>query len=140
LLLPLNAGRNEGAGYPNSFSPSGDRLLLAHQSSVNPVDFWVYDIASHNAERLSRSAIASLSATSMPESQLVHYKSFDGKIISALLWVPFNLRRDGSNPALVLPHGGPTSQVLDSWSPRVAALVSRGYVCFAPNVRGSTSI
>jgi dipeptidyl aminopeptidase/acylaminoacyl peptidase len=54
------------------------------------------------------------------------------------MWVPFNLKRDHSNPALVLPHGGPTGQVVDYWSPRVAALVSRGYICIAPNVRGST--
>ena len=74
----------------------------------------------------------------MPESRIVHYKSFDGKTISALLWVPFNLRRDGSNPALVLPHGGPTGQVQDTWNPTVAALVSRGYICIAPNFRGST--
>jgi dipeptidyl aminopeptidase/acylaminoacyl peptidase len=74
----------------------------------------------------------------MPESQVVHYKSFDGKIISALAWIPFNLQRNGGNPALVLPHGGPTGQTQDYWSPRVAALVSRGYICIAPNVRGST--
>jgi dipeptidyl aminopeptidase/acylaminoacyl peptidase len=37
-----------------------------------------------------------------------------------------------------LPHGGPTGQVQDYWSPRAAALVSRGYICIAPNVRGST--
>lgn len=74
----------------------------------------------------------------MPAAQIVHYKIFDGKTISALLWVPFNLRRDGSNPALVLPHGGPTGQMVDYWNPEVAALVSRGYVCIAPNVRGST--
>jgi dipeptidyl aminopeptidase/acylaminoacyl peptidase len=74
----------------------------------------------------------------MPEAQIVHYSSFDGKTISALLWIPFNLTRDGSRPALVLPHGGPTGQVQDNWSPRVAALVSRGYICIAPNVRGST--
>jgi dipeptidyl aminopeptidase/acylaminoacyl peptidase len=74
----------------------------------------------------------------MPESLVVHYPSFDGKIISALMWIPFNLKRDGTNPALVLPHGGPTGQVQDYWSPRVAALVSRGYICIAPNVRGST--
>ncbi len=44
------------------------------------------------------------------------------------MWMPFNLKRDASNPALVLPHGGPTGQTRDSWSPRVAALVSRGYM------------
>ena len=56
----------------------------------------------------------------------------------ALLWAPFNLKRDGSNPALVLPHGGPTGQMVDYWNTDVAALTSRGYVCIAPNPRGST--
>ena len=52
--------------------------------------------------------------------------------------MPPNLKRDGSNPALVLPHGGPTGQVVDSWSSSTAALASHGYICIAPNVRGST--
>ena len=52
--------------------------------------------------------------------------------------MPFNLKRDGSNPAIVLPHGGPTGQMVDYWNTDVAALVSRGYVCIAPNPRGST--
>src|SRR5205814_1952025 len=58
--------------------------------------------------------------------------------ISAFLWVPFNLKRDGTNPGIVLPHGGPTGQTLDSFSRNVIALVSRGYTVIAPNVRGST--
>jgi dipeptidyl aminopeptidase/acylaminoacyl peptidase len=52
--------------------------------------------------------------------------------------MPFNLKRDGKNPLIVLPHGGPTGQVEDSFSPRIIALVSRGYTVIAPNVRGST--
>ncbi|PYV20639.1 MAG: hypothetical protein DMG24_22200, partial [Acidobacteria bacterium] len=84
------------------------------------------------------SAIASLHATPLPPSQIVHYKTFDGKTITALLWMPFNLKRAGSNPALVLPHGGPTGQMVDYWNTDVAALVSRGYICIAPNPCGST--
>jgi dipeptidyl aminopeptidase/acylaminoacyl peptidase len=38
----------------------------------------------------------------------------------------------------VLAHGGPTGQTLDSFNRTAAALASRGYVCIAPNVRGST--
>jgi dipeptidyl aminopeptidase/acylaminoacyl peptidase len=136
--LPVGAGLTYPSADPNAFSPSGDRLLFSHQSSVQAMDLWIYDMSSRKVQRLSRSTIASLGSAPMPESQIVHYKSFDGKIVSALLWVPFNLRRDGSNPALVLPHGGPTAQVQDGWNPRVAALVSRGYICIAPNVRGST--
>lgn len=136
--LPLETGLNVFSAYPTSFSPSGDRLLLSHESSVQPANYLVYDIASDKANQLTHSAIASLTAAAMPESQIVHYRTFDGKTISALMWMPFNLKRDGSNPALVLPHGGPTGQVVDYWSPRIAALVSRGYICIAPNVRGST--
>ncbi len=136
--IPFAAGLTAPTGNPSSFSPSGDRLLLSHQSSVEPQDMWIYDTASRTVRQLSRSAIASLASAPMPESRIVHYQSFDGKTISALLWVPFNLRRDGSNPALVLPHGGPTGQVQDTWNPTVAALVSRGYICIAPNFRGST--
>jgi dipeptidyl aminopeptidase/acylaminoacyl peptidase len=136
--IRLPAGLNQFSGNPTAFSPAGDRMLVSHESSTHPGDIWVYDLKRQRATQLTFSAIASLETTPMPEAQIVHYKSFDGRTISAFLWVPFNLRRDGSNPALVLPHGGPTGQTVDYWSPRVAALVSRGYVCVAPNVRGST--
>ena len=131
-------GMNVFPASPNSFSPSGDRLLISHESSAQPGDFWVYDLGSQKPQQLTHSAIASLNAAAVPAAQIVHYKSFDGKMISALMWVPFNLKRDGSNPALVLPHGGPTGQRSDYFSPNTAAYVSRGYICIAPNVRGSS--
>ena len=136
--LDIGTGVNGLPGYPNSFAPTGERLLVSHESSVQPRDFFVYDLRARRAERLTRSAVASLTAAALPRSQLVHYLSFDGKLISALMWVPYNLKRDGTNPALVLPHGGPTYQWSDNWSSDIAALVSHGYICIAPNVRGST--
>jgi dipeptidyl aminopeptidase/acylaminoacyl peptidase len=136
--LPFAQGITVPAGTPTAFSPSGDRLLVSHQSSTQPTDLWVYDISSRQSRQLSYSAIASLNSSRVPSSQLVHYKTFDGTIISAFMWVPFNLRRDGSNPGIVLPHGGPTGQTVDSFNKTAAALASRGYVCIAPNVRGST--
>ena len=51
---------------------------------------------------------------------------------------PRALKRDGSAPAVVLPHGGPTGQTLDSFNRTAVALASRGYVAIAPNPRGST--
>ena len=131
-------GLNAFAGNPSEFSPDGDRVMLSHEASNQPGDLWIYNLATNHADQLTYSAVASLRATPLPASQIVHYKSFDGKIISALLWMPFNLKRDGSNPAIVLPHGGPTGQMVDYWNTDVAALVSRGYICIAPNPRGST--
>ena len=136
--LDVGGGVNSLPDLPSAFSPGGERLLISHESSVQPRDLYVYDLRAGRGESLTRSAIASLSSAAMPPAQLVHYKSFDGKVISALLWVPYNLKRDGTNPAIVLPHGGPTGQWRDTWDPDRAALVSNGYICIAPNVRGST--
>jgi dipeptidyl aminopeptidase/acylaminoacyl peptidase len=136
--VDLPHGLNFFTGNPNEFSPQSDRVILSHEASNQPGDVWVYNLGTNHADQLTYSAVASLRATPLPASQIVHYKSFDGKIITALLWMPFNLKRDGSNPALVLPHGGPTGQMVDYWNTDVAALVSRGYICIAPNPRGST--
>ena len=78
-------------------------------------------MASRKATQLSFSAIAGLRPALLPPTQLVHYRSFDEKIISAFLWMPFNLKRDGSNPGIVLPHGGPTGQAIDSFNKTEAA-------------------
>lgn len=136
--LNLPEGLNGFAGNPTPFSADGTRLLVNHQSSTQPGDLWVYEVKDKKASQLTFSAIGSLQAAKIPPSQLVHYKSFDGKTISAFLWVPFNLKRDASNPGIVLPHGGPTGQTVDSFNRSVIALVSRGYTVIAPNVRGST--
>ena len=137
---PLNflEGLTSPSGRPTTFSPSGDRLLLSHQSSNRPADLWAYDLASGRATQLTFSALAGLHSENLPASRLVHYRSFDGQTISAFLWVPFNLKRDAASPGIVLPHGGPTGQTLDAFSRTAEALASRGYVCIAPNVRGST--
>ena len=136
--LPFPEGLTFSAGLPTAFSPDGARLLVSHQDSQRVGDFWIYDLKTRKPGQITYSAIASLSPQSVPPAQLVHYKSFDGQIISAYLWMPFNLKRDGSNPAIVLPHGGPTGQILNGFDPRAAALASRGYICIGPNVRGST--
>lgn len=136
--LNLPPGLNGFSGNPSTFSPDGQQVLISHQSSAQPGDLWMYGVGAKRATQLTFSAIASLTAAKLPSSELVHYKTFDGKTISAFLWVPYNLKRDGSNPGIVLPHGGPTGQTVDSFNRWAAALASRGYVCVAPNVRGST--
>jgi dipeptidyl aminopeptidase/acylaminoacyl peptidase len=136
--LDFPEGLTSPTGHPTAFSPSGDRLLISYQSSNRPADLWVYDFASRRATQLTYSALAGLHPANLPASRLVHYRSFDGKTISAFLWAPFNLQRDGAAPGIVLPHGGPTGQTLDSFNRTAEALASRGYVCIAPNVRGST--
>ena len=82
--------------------------------------------------------MASLSPEHLPKSRIVTYRSFDGTLVSGVLTIPSNLKRDGSNPGLVFPHGGPTGQTNDNFSKTATALASRGYFVIQPNPRGST--
>jgi dipeptidyl aminopeptidase/acylaminoacyl peptidase len=136
--IDLPPGTNTFGGRPGSFSHDGSKLIVVHQDSTTPADFWIFDLVSGKGTQLTHAAPASLNPAHLPQSQLVHYKSFDGTVISAFVWIPFGLERNGSAPAVVLPHGGPTSQTLDMFNRTAVALASRGYVCIAPNVRGSS--
>jgi dipeptidyl aminopeptidase/acylaminoacyl peptidase len=131
-------GWNWATGNSGSYSPDGTRLLVSHQDSVTPSDMWIVDLTTNAKTQLTRSAVASIAAAKLPAAQLVHYASFDGTVISAFVWVPSNIPRDGHAPAVVLTHGGPLGQTLDEFNREAVALVSRGYVCIAANVRGSS--
>jgi dipeptidyl aminopeptidase/acylaminoacyl peptidase len=129
-------GLNTGAASPTSFLPDGSYLLL-HQDSTHPANLYVLH-ADGDLKQITHNESPGLAAAVVPPSQLVTYKSFDGRLISAFVWVPFNLKRDGKAAAVVMPHGGPTGQIVDSFSSRALLLASRGFVVIAPNVRGST--
>src|SRR6185312_875195 len=125
----------EGSGA-SPFAKDG-RLLVAHDAGNTPFDYWILDRAG-KAGRLTDFAAPGLDPARLPVSQIVHYKSQDGTVISAILSVPFNLKRDGTAPAVVVPHGGPTGQTMDRFSRLAVALSSRGYLVIQPNPRGST--
>lgn len=130
------AGMNRPAVLPNPFLPDGS-MLISHEDSSHPQE--LYRLAKDNAlTQITHNANEELQHAVLPKSQLVTYKSFDGRLISALVWVPFNLKRDGTAAAVVMPHGGPTGQTTDAFNGRAELLASRGFVVIAPNVRGST--
>jgi dipeptidyl aminopeptidase/acylaminoacyl peptidase len=140
-LLAFSDGvTEEESDDQTSFSPDGSRIIVGHQASNTPFDYWAVDSKTGEAKQLTRGGLASIDPVRLPRAQIVHFKSFDGTVISALLWIPFNLARDGRAPAVLFPHGGPSYQVVDNWSPNrtAMALASRGFVVIAPNVRGST--
>ncbi|WP_433967029.1 S9 family peptidase [Tunturiibacter gelidiferens] len=130
------AGLNTPGAGPTAFREDGS-YLFSHQDSTHAPNLYLLS-AGGAVTQVTHNESPVLTSATLPSSQLVTYKSFDGKMISALVWVPFNLKRDGTAPVVVMPHGGPTGQTLDSFNPRAILLVSRGYVVIAPNVRGST--
>ena len=119
-------------------SPDGKSLLVVNMAANVSGELNRYDLGDDSVTPLTRLALASVRPEALATSQMVTYTSFDGTRISALVTMPANLRRDGSNPAIVIPHGGPTGKTDDYFDDVAAALASRGYIIIAPNFRGST--
>jgi dipeptidyl aminopeptidase/acylaminoacyl peptidase len=137
--LEFPAGQNSNSIHATrlpQFSRDGRLILFPHSSGAEPSDYWAYDVAKGKARRVTQ--LNRLDTSRLPKTQLVRYPSKDGTVISAYLWMPYNLKRDGSAPAILLPHGGPTGQTIDQFDRRATAFASRGYLVLAPNFRGST--
>jgi len=137
--LPLPKGVNEPAGKSSSFSKDGARFLYYHNGPTAPNDLWVHSMATGKSHQVTHSLVAGMRPEDMVEPFLVHYPSKDGKwTISAFVYVPYNLPRNGQHPAIVYVHGGPSSQTVNSFSRFVQHVANQGYIVIAPNYRGST--
>ncbi|MGA9510307.1 MAG: S9 family peptidase [Candidatus Sulfotelmatobacter sp.] len=142
--LPIPKGVNEPAGGHSAFTggksdKAGARLLYYHNGPTAPGDLWVYTLATGKSHQVTHSLVAGVRSEDMVEPYLIHYPSRDGKwTISAFLYVPFNMARNGQNAAIVYIHGGPTSQTMNSFNRFIQYAANQGYMVLAPNYRGST--
>jgi dipeptidyl aminopeptidase/acylaminoacyl peptidase len=137
--LPVPKGVNDLAGKSSAFSRDGTRLLYYHNGPTAPNDLWVHSMATGKSHQVTHSMVAGMRAEDMVEPFLVHYPSKDGKwTISAFVYMPYNLPRNGQHPAIVLVHGGPASQTVNTFNRFVQHMVNQGYIVIAPNYRGST--
>jgi dipeptidyl aminopeptidase/acylaminoacyl peptidase len=137
--LAIPTGVNEPVGGHSAFSADGSRLLYFHNGPTAPTDLWVYQLAAGKSQQITHSLMAGVRSEDLVEPYLVHYPSRDGKwTISAFLYVPFNMARNGKNAAIVYIHGGPTSQTMNSFNRFIQFAASQGYMVLAPNYRGST--
>ncbi|MGA8153158.1 MAG: S9 family peptidase [Terriglobales bacterium] len=136
--LPLPIGVNHPVGH-SAFSPDGSRLLYNHNGPSAPGDLWIYHVTSGQSHQVTHSLVAGTRSEDMVEPFLVHYPSRDGKwTISAFVYVPYNMVRNGQNAAMVYVHGGPAAQTLNSFNRFIQHMVNQGYMVIAPNYRGST--
>ena len=137
--LPLAKGVNGLGGSESAFTRDGSRLLYHHNGANAPNDAWVYSLGSGKSHQVTHSLVAGVRTEDMVEPYLVHYPSRDGKwTISAFLYVPYNMQRNGQNAAIVYVHGGPTAQTVNSFNRFIQYMANQGYMVIAPNYRGST--
>lgn len=120
------------------FTKDDKKLVLIYDTPQNPNDIYVYDLKTDKLKQITYSMIGGIPKNDFIIPQTVKYKSFDGLEINALLFIPKGFKKDGSNPAVVWPHGGPEWQEKILFNKYFQIMANRGYVVIAPNFRGST--
>jgi dipeptidyl aminopeptidase/acylaminoacyl peptidase len=139
VRLPIPTGVNGLAGSDTAFTKDGSRLLYEHEGPDAPPDVWTYNFATKQSRQLTNSLSASLDPADLVKPYLVHYPSRDGKhTISAWVYMPYNIGRNNTYPAILWIHGGPASQSMNSFNPFMQYIINQGYIVIAPNYRGSS--
>lgn len=127
--------------------PDGRRLLFQHTDSRSSADLFVADAAANaKPERLTESLPPSIDRAALVEPQFVRYAAPDGQQVPAFLFVPPDMAKTPTHPAIVWIHGDGTNENYDGWHvERNYAvyysvhqyLLQRGYVVLAVDYRGS---
>ena len=116
-------------------SADGNSLLVFAGSDTNPGTYYFLDRKTHEMSDLA-DVRPGLKGRKLSPVRTVTYKARDGASIPAYITSPAG--SSGKNmPAVVLPHGGPSSR--DEWGFDWLAqfLAARGYLVIQPNYRGS---
>ena len=121
------------------FHPSRPELALVVNSTQGPAQVHSLDMATGTVTAWTKPAgLEGLDLASLPEQQVVRWKSFDGLTVSGILTLP-PARFTGKRPVLMMVHGGPEAQAKLGWQGRTNHLVQQlGIAILQPNVRGSS--
>lgn len=128
------------------FSDDGTKLAFTFASAKNNTDIWVYDLLTKKLTQVTKSSRSGIPQSSFIEPELIKYKSFDEREITAWFYLPtaqlggsprLGIVR-GKVPVIVSVHGGPEGQERPGFNPLYQYYLSRGYAILATNVRGST--
>ncbi len=124
----------EGVIGTIDIAPTGKTAFIAAEGSTHPTEVYRVDLGTLEVSRKTVSDHAGVEESKLIDHQLLSYKTFDGKMISYLAWIP----KTGDKLAAVIEiHGGPEAQAQPWFSGVRQYLALAGYAVVAPNVRGS---
>ena len=119
---------------PPRLPGDGSKIYYSLSTPRRPGDVWVNDRGTATTRQLTENPSAiDPAALVAPVSETI--RSFDTESVPLSVYRP---QAPGSPPVVVVVHGGPESQAVQSFNPVVQALVTEGYGVVVPNVRGST--
>jgi len=126
-----------GINPPQDFSADGSKLAIDVSTPVHDDEAWVIDLRTKRATRATFSPQGDVAEDSYVLPTTIHYPSFDGRSIPALLFVPRGASPQHRAPVIVSVHGGPDDQERPYLTNFYQFLIAHGYAVLAPNIRGS---
>jgi dipeptidyl aminopeptidase/acylaminoacyl peptidase len=133
-LPKLPAGIISGVAWNKNNRDLGFNLTSARASS----DVYSLDVETGKVDRWTFSETGGINTANLPEPELIHWKSWDGRMISGFLYRP-PTRFTGKRPVIVNIHGGPEGQFRPGFLGRNNYWLNElGVAIIFPNVRGST--
>ena len=140
VVVDTQTGMVEVLAEGGSWSPvgwgSGRRVVAIHESHDTPPRLVVVGDTGEVGVLLD-SAPASVRAATHRNYEEITFESRDGMEIHGFLFRP-DVEAGTQVPAVVYPHGGPTSAYGDEWDGHAQYFIERGYAWLAINFRGST--
>ncbi|MBZ5654752.1 MAG: S9 family peptidase [Acidobacteriia bacterium] len=113
-------------------------LAFSLSTASQPYDVYSVDLATGKVERWTFSETGGLNTSSFSQPQLVHWKSWDDRLISGFLYKP-PAKFTGKHPVIIDIHGGPEGQFRPDFGERDNYYLNElGIAMIYPNVRGST--
>lgn len=121
------------------WSRKGDQIFFHHSDPTMTGDVWVMSANGATPRQITNHQHASLrDANLFVWPEFMEYKSFDGLKAAGLVYKPKGSKAGDKLPALFFFRANSNGQHPIQWHPFIQYFVSRGYLVFAPNFRGST--
>jgi len=117
----------------------GDAIVFYHSDPTMTGDIWIMSADGGKPRQITNHQDPTLRDPNLfvwPE--FIEYKSFDGLNVAGLVYKPKGSKAGDKLPALLFLRANSNGQHPIQWHPYIQYFVSRGYVVFAPNFRGST--
>ncbi len=147
FALPISGGKaraiTTGSGNFGNVSFSGDGKMMSFVQSMTEVapEVFVSPMLKFEPKRLS-DANKDFPKLAMGKTEVIKWKSKDGKEIEGLLTYPVNYKAGQKYPLILNIHGGPTGVFVQTFTAAgsiypVQAFAQQGYAVLRPNPRGS---
>ena len=147
FALPANGGNarilTPGTGNFTSFSISADDKTLAfiYQTPEASPEVFITALSRFEMKKLSN-ANPDFPKIPMGKTEVIHWKSKDGKDIEGLLTYPANYKSGRKYPLILNIHGGPAGVFTQNFTGAgsvypIQAFAQQGYAVLRPNPRGS---